>query len=254
MESRDFEKYRIEAENICVDYNGKVALYDANLRLKAGQICGLVGMNGAGKTTLFNALTGFVNVSKGKIRINGESMSVAQKDQTIAYVPQSEGIDSDFPVCVWDVVMMGRYGSMNILRTPRESDIQAVKNAIERVDLVDFSSTPIGNLSGGQRKRTFLARAIAQRASVLLLDEPFSGVDIPTEKLISELFIQFKKEGKTILLSTHDMIHVREFCDLVVLINKTVLAYGDTSEVFTPENITSTFGGMSPDLLFGPES
>ena len=254
METRSFEKYRIEAENICVDYNGKVALYDANLKLKAGQICGLVGMNGAGKTTLFNALTGFVNVSKGKIRINGESLFSAQKDQTIAYVPQSEGIDCDFPICVWDVVMMGRYGSMNILRTPRESDIQAVRNAIERVDLVKFSSTPIGNLSGGQRKRTFLARAIAQRASVLLLDEPFSGVDIPTEKLISELFIQFKKEGKTILLSTHDMIHVREFCDLVVLINKTVLAYGDTSEVFTPENITSTFGGMSPDLLFGPES
>jgi len=254
MESREFEQYRIEAENICVDYNGKVALYDANLRLKAGQICGLVGMNGAGKTTLFNALTGFVNVSKGKIRINGESLNSAQKDQTIAYVPQSEGIDSDFPVCVWDVVMMGRYGSMNILRNPRESDIQAVKNAIERVDLVDFSSTPIGNLSGGQRKRTFLARAIAQRASIFLLDEPFSGVDIPTEKLISELFIQFKKEGKSILLSTHDMIHVREFCDLVVLINKTVLAYGDTSEVFTPENITSTFGGLSPKGLFGPES
>ena len=254
METREFEQYRIEAENICVDYNGKVALYDANLRLKAGQICGLVGMNGAGKTTLFNALTGFVNISKGKIRINGESLNSAQKDQTIAYVPQSEGIDTDFPVCVWDVVMMGIYGSMNILRNPRESDIQAVKNAIERVDLVDFSSTPIGNLSGGQRKRTFLARAIAQRASIFLLDEPFSGVDIPTEKLISELFIQFKKEGKSILLSTHDMIHVREFCDLVVLINKTVLAYGDTSEVFTQENITSTFGGLSPKGLFGPES
>ena len=118
---------------------------------------------------------------------------------------------------------------------------------------MELSSTPSGNLSGGQRKRTFLATAIAQRASILLLDEPFAGVDIRTEKLISELFIQFKNEGKTILLSTHDMIHVREFCDLVLLINKTVVAYGETSEVFTPENITSTFGGMSPDVLFGPE-
>ena len=254
MKSMEFEKYRIEAENICVDYNGKVALYDATLRLKAGQICGLVGMNGAGKTTFFNALTGFVNLSKGKIRINGETLKTSQKDQAVAYVPQNEGIDADFPVNVWDIVKMGRYGSMNIFRSPRESDIQAVKNAIERVDLVDYSFTPIGNLSGGQRKRTFLARAIAQRASILLLDEPFAGVDIRTEKLISELFIQFKKEGKTILLSTHDMIHVREFCDLVLLINKTVVAYGDTSEVFTPENITSTFGGMSPDFLFGPES
>ena len=116
-------------------------------------------------------------------------------------------------------------------------------------DAVSHSVMP-----GGQRKRTFLARAIAQRASILLLDEPFSGVDIRTEKLISELFIQFKNEGKTILLSTHDMIHVREFCDLVLLINKTVVAYGETSEVFTPENITTTFGGISPDFLFGPES
>ena len=163
----EFEKYRIEAENICVDYNGKVALYDANLRLKSGQICGLVGMNGAGKTTFFNALTGFVNLSKGKIRINGETLKNSQKDQAVAYVPQNEGIDADFPVNVWDIVMMGRYGSMNIFRSPRESDIQAVKNAIERVDLVDYSFTPIGNLSGGQRKRTFLARAIAQRASIL---------------------------------------------------------------------------------------
>ncbi len=177
METINYQNFRIEAENICVDYNGKVALYDANLRLKPGQICGLVGMNGAGKTTFFNALTGFVNISKGKIRINGESVRSAQKDQTIAYVPQNEGID-----------------------------------------------------------------------------EPFSGVDIRTEKLISELFIQFKNEGKTILLSTHDMIHVREFCDLVLLINKTVVAYGETSEVFTPENITTTFGGISPDFLFGPES
>ena len=192
MDELNYKSYRIEAENICVDYHGKVALYDANLRLKPGQICGLVGMNGAGKTTFFNALTGFVNISKGKIRINGESLRIAQQDQAIAYVPQNEGIDSQFPVSVWDVVMMGRYGSMNILRSQRESDIQAVKDAIERVDLMELSSTPIGNLSGGQRKRTFLARAIAQRASILLLDEPFAGVDIRTEKLISELFIQFK--------------------------------------------------------------
>ncbi len=120
METPDYQKYRIEAENICVDYNGKVALYDATLRLKSGQICGLVGMNGAGKTTFFNALTGFLNISKGKIRINGESLRNAQKDQTIAYVPQNEGIDRQFPVSVWDVVVMGRYGSMNILRFPRE--------------------------------------------------------------------------------------------------------------------------------------
>tara|TARA_Y100001968_G_scaffold332627_1_gene391549 strand:- start:1208 stop:1990 length:783 start_codon:yes stop_codon:yes gene_type:complete len=245
---------RIEAEEICVDYNGTVALYDASLKVRDGSICGLVGMNGAGKSTFFKALMGFVRPSRGKIKINGVAVARAQRDQAVAYVPQSEGVDCSFPVSVWDVVMMGRYGSMNFLRIPRESDRRAVWHALERVDLIDLRRRPIGSLSGGQRKRTFLARAIAQRASVLLLDEPFSGVDVPTEKLMSELFLQFRQEGRTILISTHDLSHVRDFCDLVVLINKTVLAYGQTSEVFTSENLSMTFGGLPPNPLFGSTS
>tara|TARA_Y100001968_G_C19427128_1_gene754979 strand:- start:783 stop:1571 length:789 start_codon:yes stop_codon:yes gene_type:complete len=245
---------RIEADEVCVDYNGTVALYDASLQLKAGSICGLVGMNGAGKSTFFKALMGFIRPSRGKILINGIGVAKAQRDQAVAYVPQNEGIDCSFPVSVWDVVMMGRYGSMNFLRIPRESDRAAVWHALERVDLLDLKNRPISDLSGGQRKRAFLARAIAQRSSVLLLDEPFSGVDVPTEKLMSELFLQFRQEGRTILVSTHDLNHVRDFCDLVVLINKTVLAYGETSEVFTKENLTMTFGGMPPNPLFGSTS
>ncbi len=242
----------IEAHEVCVDYNGTVALYDASLQLKAGSICGLVGMNGAGKSTFFKALMGFVRPSRGSIRINGSTVHKAQRDQAVAYVPQNEGIDCSFPVSVWDVVMMGRYGSMNFLRVPRESDRKAVWHALERVDLLDLRNRPIGALSGGQRKRAFLARAIAQRASLLLLDEPFTGVDVRTEKLMSQLFIQFRKEGRTILISTHDLSHVRDFCDLVVLINKTVLAYGETSEIFTDENLCKTFGGMPPNVLSGP--
>ncbi|WP_320664225.1 metal ABC transporter ATP-binding protein [Prochlorococcus sp. MIT 1223] len=246
--------FRIEADQLCVDYNGTVALYDASLKVKQGSICGLVGMNGAGKSTFFKALMGFVRPSRGKIKINGVDVGQAQKDQAVAYVPQSEGVDCSFPVSVWDVVMMGLYGSMNFLRIPRESDRRAVWNALERVDLIDLRTRPIGNLSGGQRKRAFLARAIAQRASVLLLDEPFTGVDVPTEKLMAQLFLQFRQEGRTILISTHDLSHVRDFCDLVVLINKTVLAYGETSEVFTRENLSMTFGGLPPDPLFGSSS
>ena len=245
---------RIEAEQLCVDYNGTVALYDASLKLPAGCICGLVGMNGAGKSTLFKALTGFVRPSRGRIRINGQRIGMAQRHQMVAYVPQSESIDSQFPVSVWDVVMMGRYGSMNPLRIPRSSDRVAVRDALERVDLLAQRSRPLGSLSGGQRKRAFLARAIAQRADVLLLDEPFNGVDVRTEKVMAQLFMQFREEGCTILISTHDLSHVRDFCDLVVLINKTVLAYGETSEVFTPENLALTFGGLSPDLLTGPST
>ena len=242
---------RIEADQICVDYNGSVALYDASLRLPAGCICGLVGMNGAGKSTLFKALTGFVRPTRGRIRINGQTVAQAQRDQAVAYVPQSEGIDCSFPISVWDVVMMGRYGSMNLLRLPRPSDRLAVRDALQRVDLLELRDRPIGALSGGQRKRAFIARAIAQRASVLLLDEPFNGVDVRTEQLMAQLFLQFRSEGRTILISTHDLSHVRDFCDLVVLINKTVLAYGETSEVFTPENLSLTFDGLPPDLLTG---
>jgi manganese transport system ATP-binding protein len=242
---------RIEAEGLCVDYTGTVALYDATLNLPPGCICGLVGMNGAGKSTLFKALTGFVRPSRGRIRINGCQVQEAQRQQAVAYVPQSESINSQFPVSVWDVVMMGRYGSMNLLRLPRSSDRVAVRDALARVELSDLRDRPIATLSGGQRKRAFLARAIAQRADVLLLDEPFNGVDVRTEKLMAQLFLQFRDEGRTILISTHDLSHVREFCDLVVLINKTVLAYGETSEVFTPENLAMTFGGLPPDLLTG---
>jgi manganese transport system ATP-binding protein len=242
---------RIEADHLYVDYNGIVALVDVSLQLPAGCICGLVGMNGAGKSTLFKCLTGFVRPSSGRILINGQSVAQAQRHQAVAYVPQTESIDCSFPISVWEVVMMGRYGAMNLLRLPRSADRLAVREALERVELLDLRDRPIGSLSGGQRKRAFLARAIAQGASVLLLDEPFNGVDVRTEKLMAGLFLQFRQEGSTILISTHDLEHVRDFCDLVVLINKTVLAFGDTVKVFTPENLALTFGGLPADLLVG---
>ncbi|MEB3307729.1 MAG: metal ABC transporter ATP-binding protein [Cyanobacteriota bacterium] len=243
---------RIDVDHLCVDYNGVIALHDASLHLPSGCICGLVGMNGAGKSTLFKALTGFVRPSRGRIRINGMPSFQAQREQAVAYVPQNEGIDCSFPISVWEVVMMGRYGAMNLLRLPGSADRRAVRDALERVELLELRERPIGALSGGQRKRTFLARAIAQGASVLLLDEPFNGVDVRTERLMADLFLQFRQEGRTLLISTHDLSQVRNVCDLVVLINKTVLAYGETSEVFTPENLALTFGGLPPELLSAP--
>ncbi|MEB3323141.1 MAG: metal ABC transporter ATP-binding protein [Synechococcaceae cyanobacterium] len=240
---------RIVVDNLCVDYHGVVALHDASLRVRAGSICGLVGMNGAGKSTLFRALMGFVRPSRGTITINGRPQNEALRSQAVAYVPQTESVDWNFPVSVADVVMMGRYGSMNLLRIPRRRDHQAVRESLERVDLWDLRRRQIGRLSGGQRKRAFLARAIAQGASVLLLDEPFNGVDIRTERMMIELFDQFRSEGRTLLSSTHDLSHVTGFCDRVVLINKTVLAYGETSEVFTEENLARTFGGSQLGAL-----
>lgn len=240
---------RIVVDNLCYAYNGVVALHDVSLRAYAGSICALVGMNGAGKSTLFKALMGFVRPSRGTVAINGVPLREALRQQAVAYVPQTESVDWNFPVSVANVVMMGRYGTMNLLRIPRRRDHQAVRESLERVELWPLRQRQIGQLSGGQRKRAFVARALAQEASVMLLDEPFAGVDIRTEKLLIQLFQQFRQEGRTLLISTHDLGHVTGFCDDVVLINKTVLAYGETSEVFTQENVARTFGGGPLDSL-----
>ena len=241
------EPPHIVVENLSVSYAGVVALSHASLRLQRGTICGLVGMNGAGKSTLLKALMGFVRPSTGTVRINGQSVAQAQRRQAVAYVPQAESVDWDFPLSVTDVVMMGCYGSMGPLRRPRRRDHEAVRRSLELVELRHLERRQIGELSGGQRKRAFLARALAQGASVLLLDEPFNGVDVRTEKLMAQLFMAFRRERRTLLISTHDMDHVTGFCDQVVLINKTVLAYGETSEVFTRENLALTFGSCAPD-------
>ncbi len=233
----------IEVDNVTVTYNGKVALHGANLLLVSGSISGLVGMNGSGKSTLFKAIMGFVKPTTGQVLINGMPIRLVQKKNIVAYVPQSEEVDWNFPVSVWDVVMMGRYGYMNVLRIPSATDRRIVAESLEQVQMTEFQNRQIGELSGGQKKRTFLARALAQQGTVMLLDEPFTGVDVKTEKTMIELLIELRELGHTILISTHDLTSVATFCDQVVLINRTILAYGPTAEVFTQENLTRTFGG-----------
>ncbi|MBD2177967.1 metal ABC transporter ATP-binding protein [Pseudanabaena sp. FACHB-1998] len=240
------ETISIDIENVTVAYHGKVALHKANLQLKAGTICGLVGMNGAGKSTLFKSVMGFVKPATGRVLINGLPIRLVQKNNLVAYVPQTEEVDWNFPVSVHDVVMMGRYGYMNFLRIPRSPDKLAVRDSLERVQMWDMRDRQIGELSGGQKKRTFFARALAQQAKILLLDEPFAGVDVKTEKMMINLLMELRDAGYTVLVSTHDLDSVNTFCDQVVLINRTILAYGQTSEVFTEENIARTFGGFTP--------
>ncbi|UBF26859.1 metal ABC transporter ATP-binding protein [Kovacikia minuta CCNUW1] len=244
------EGLSIDIENVTVTYHGKLALHSASLQLKAGTICGLVGMNGAGKSTLFKAMMGFVKPVTGRILMNGLPIRRVQKSSLVAYVPQSEEVDWNFPVNVYDVVMMGRYGYMNLLRIPQSSDNQAVRESLERVEMWHMRDRQIGELSGGQKKRTFFARALAQQGTVLLLDEPFAGVDIKTEKMMIDLLMELRQTGHTILISTHDLASITTFCDQVVLINRSILAYGNTSEVFTEENLSRTFGGSIGDLSF----
>jgi len=238
----------IQVENLTVDYNGKVALHGANLHLGAGAIAGLVGMNGSGKSTLFKAIMGFVAPSSGQVLINNLPIRRAQKQGLVAYIPQSEEVDWNFPVSVHDVVMMGRYGYMNFLRIPSKRDRQVVKDSLIKVQMWDYRDRQIGELSGGQKKRAFLARALAQQGKVMLLDEPFTGVDVKTEKAIIELLLELKAQGHTILISTHDLNSISTFCDQVVFINQTILAYGATQDIFTQENLARTFGEIIPNI------
>jgi manganese transport system ATP-binding protein len=191
---------------------------------------------------------GFVKPATGTISIDGLSIHQAQKRNLVAYVPQSEEVDWDFPVSVHDVVMMGRYGYMNLLRIPRAIDKQSVRASLERVEMWEMRDRQIGELSGGQKKRAFFARALAQQGTVLLLDEPFAGVDIKTEKMMIDLLTELRQSGHTILISTHDLASITTFCDRVVLVNRSILAYGSTDEVFTEENLARAFGGSVGDF------
>lgn len=224
--------------------NGHTALRDVSFAIPRGTITALVGVNGSGKSTLFKAVMGFIPVSLGSISILGGSVGQALKSNVVAYVPQSEDVDWNFPVLVEDVVMMGRYGHMNLLRLPRRQDREAVNVALERVGMAAFRKRQIGELSGGQKKRVFLARALAQDAHVILLDEPFTGVDVTTEEAIIALLRGLRDEGRVILVSTHNLGSVPEFCDRAVLLNRTVLAAGLTEEVFTQANLERAFGGV----------
>ncbi len=234
----------ILVSNLNVTYpNGLTAVRDAGFALDPGTICALVGPNGSGKSTVFKAIMGFVEPSAGAVRLMGLPVEQALKQNLVAYVPQSEEVDWNFPVLVETVVTMGRYGHMNFLRIPSRTDRAKVDEALARVGMSAFRHRQIGELSGGQRKRVFLARALAQEARIILLDEPFTGVDVNTEAAIIALLRELRGDGHLILISTHDLGSVPEFCDRVVLINRTVLAAGPTAEVFTPANLERAFGG-----------
>lgn len=244
------ESLPISVNNLTVTYNNaRLALYHANCTVETGAITALVGPNGSGKSTLFKAIMGFLKPNQGKIAIGDYSVKNAQKRQLMAYVPQSDEVDWNFPISVFDVVMMGRYGYMNLLRIPSKKDRRLVMESLERVGMADFRYRQIGELSGGQKKRTFLARALAQEGKVILLDEPFTGVDVKTEKRIIDLLIELRDEGHTILISTHDLGSISTFCDRTILLNRTILAEGTTEETFTPENLEMTFGGLSLSLI-----
>ncbi|SRR6056297_552261 len=245
----------IEARNLTVTYrNGHTALRDASFEIPRGTVTALVGVNGAGKSTLFKAIMGFVPVAQGQITLLGRPVREALRNNLVAYVPQSEEVDWAFPVLVEDVVMMGRYGHMGLMRRASRADHDAVGRALDRVNMQDYRKRQIGELSGGQRKRVFLARALAQEGQVILLDEPFTGVDVNTENQIIALLGELREEGRVMLVSTHNLGSVPEFCDRTILVKGTVLAYGHTDEVFTRDNLERAFGGVLRHFTLGGDT
>jgi manganese/iron transport system ATP-binding protein len=244
----------IDVRDLSVTYpNGFTAIYDASFEVGPGTICALVGVNGSGKSTIFKAIMGFVRPSAGEVRLWGMPVDEAVAKNIVAYVPQSEDVDWTFPVLVETVVMMGRYGHMNALRIPSRNDKRKVDEALERVGMSAYRKRQIGELSGGQKKRVFLARALAQEGRIILLDEPFTGIDVTTETAIIDLLRELRAAGHLMLVSTHNLGSVPDFCDQVVLLDRTVLAWGPTAEVFTQKNLERTFGGVLRNFeLAGP--
>ncbi|GLJ60615.1 ABC transporter [Microbacterium barkeri] len=232
----------IELADITVRYRDILALDAASATLEAGKVTALIGMNGSGKSTLFKTALGLIRPDAGSVRIEGGSPAVARRRGIVGYVPQSEDVDWAFPVSVRDVVMMGRYGRQGLTRRARPDDRAAVEEALERVDLVDFADRQIGQLSGGQRKRAFVARGIAQEARILLLDEPFAGVDKRSEATIVRLLRELAADGCAVLVSTHDLHALPELADEAILLLRRPLFHGPVGEALRPENLARAFG------------
>lgn len=246
------DKISIVTDDISVTYNnGHTAIYDVSIKLGPGTICALVGVNGSGKSTLFKSIMGLVKPQTGSVRLGGLPVKQALKRSLVAYVPQTEEIDWDFPVLVRDVVMQGRYGFMGFFRRPSGIDEQAVDDAMKRLGIADLGGRQIGELSGGQKKRVFLARALAQKSKIILLDEPFTGVDVKTENAIMALMKSLQEEGYLMLVATHNLGAVPDYCNQVVLLNRTVIAAGLTEITYTQENLEKTFGGVLKHIQLG---
>lgn len=230
----------VAVRNAMVAYDGRPVLRSVSFDVPKGTIMGIVGPNGAGKSTLLKALLGLVRLDNGTVDIFGKPIS--QMRERVAYVPQTEAVDWDFPVTVFDVVLMGRYARLGWFGRPKQIDRDAVNDALEKVGMSDYHDRHIRRLSGGQQQRVFLARALCQQADILLLDEPFAGVDAATEHAIFDLIATLTSDGKTLLVVNHDLSVLHRF-DLVMLLNQRVVAIGPPEQTVTDENLRRTYGG-----------
>lgn len=231
----------LSLHGVTVAYHDNIALDDVSLDIGRGEFVGVVGPNGAGKSTLLNAILGMTPLRAGQIRIHG--LPVRQARGRLSYMPQREAVDWSFPVIVEDVVMMGRQTRLGLGRRPGATDRMVVAEALKEMQMLPQRGSPIGNLSGGQQQRVFLARALAQEGDVLLLDEPMTGVDAITQETILRLMRQYQRDGRTVLMTTHDLGVAQAYCSKVLFINRVAIAYGPPAQVFTPTVLERTYGG-----------
>ena len=231
----------LEVHDLTVTYDSKPALYNASFGIPQGSMVGLVGPNGAGKSTLLKALMELVPHSNGYVKFFNENLDSVRKK--IAYVPQKESVDWDFPATVFDIVEMGRYGNKSLFKRLNKEDKEIAKEALAEVKMLEYADRHISELSGGQQQRVFIARALAQKADIYLMDEPFAGVDVASEKTIVNILVQLQNEGKTIFVVHHNLQTAVEYFDWMILINKNVVASGPTKDVFTPELLQKTYDG-----------
>jgi len=230
----------LHVEQVTVRYEGRLALEDISFQLHNGERVALVGPNGAGKSTLFKVVAGVLPPTSGVLDISGAGPG---GHICIAYVPQRSQVDWNFPVTVADVVMMGRVGKLGLLRWPGSRDWKYVQQVLEDVDLGEFARRQINELSGGQQQRMFIARALAQEAELLLMDEPLTGLDLKSQQAIFDILDELRRRGVTVMMATHDLDQAADHFDRVMLINRRLVGFGRPGEVFTPDRLVEAYGG-----------
>jgi len=240
------EETTISIKGLSVSYERKRVLTNIYLEMESGNIYGVVGPNGAGKSTLFKAILGLIEINAGTVLIKGAPIETQRKN--VVYVPQKNDVDWSFPATVYDVVLMGRYPHKSTMQRFNKEDHSIAEEALDEVGISNLKNRQIGELSGGQQQRVFIARALCQQADIFLLDEPFVGVDMTTEDQIITILKKLADQGKTLLVVHHDLSSVEEYFDKVILLNQRLIAYGDTTTTFNPENISKTYGGQLPIL------
>jgi manganese/zinc/iron transport system ATP- binding protein len=244
-------KPMVHVHDVTVAYHRKPVLWNVDLVLDEPALVGILGPNGAGKSTLLKAILGLVPIASGAVEIFGQPL--ARQRRRIGYVPQRESVDWEFPVTVLDVVLMGTYGRLGWFRRPGPVERSLAMQSLERVGLADLASQQIGQLSGGQQQRTFLARALAQDASIYFMDEPMAGVDAATEQVIFSLLRELRGQGKMVVVVHHDLRTVPTYFDEVVLLHRRLIAHGPVESTFTPENLRKCYGGTLAALDLAAE-